>query len=134
MTAPLRFFPASAMAYADKQKWDLERAREKWEDGYNDIPGEGRDPYFRLCFGHDDPFNAEFERIAHALLEPLLQHLVYEEKVMIELDHLHIDLSGMNLIEASAGTGKTYAIACLYLRLLIEKDLTPEQILVVTLH
>lgn len=51
---------------------------------------------------------------------------------MIELDHLHIELSGMNLIEASAGTGKTYAIACLYLRLLIENDLTPEQILVVT--
>jgi exodeoxyribonuclease V beta subunit len=51
---------------------------------------------------------------------------------MIELDHQHIDLAGMNLIEASAGTGKTYAIACLYLRLLIEKDLTPEQILVVT--
>ena len=51
---------------------------------------------------------------------------------MIELDHLHIELAGMNLIEASAGTGKTYAIACLYLRLLIEKDLTPEQILVVT--
>jgi len=51
---------------------------------------------------------------------------------MIELDHLNIDLSGMNLIEASAGTGKTYAIACLYLRLLIEKDLAPEQILVVT--
>ena len=51
---------------------------------------------------------------------------------MIELDHLHVELSGMNLIEASAGTGKTYAIACLYLRLLIEKELTPEQILVVT--
>lgn len=51
---------------------------------------------------------------------------------MLELDHLHIDLAGTNLIEASAGTGKTYAIACLYLRLLIEKDLTPEQILVVT--
>ena len=51
---------------------------------------------------------------------------------MIELDHLRIPLSGMNLIEASAGTGKTYAIACLYLRLLIEKDLSPEQILVVT--
>jgi exodeoxyribonuclease V beta subunit len=51
---------------------------------------------------------------------------------MIELDHLNIELSGTNLIEASAGTGKTYAIACLYLRLLIEKELTPEQILVVT--
>jgi exodeoxyribonuclease V beta subunit len=51
---------------------------------------------------------------------------------MLELDHLTIDLAGTNLIEASAGTGKTYAIACLYLRLLIEKRLTPEQILVVT--
>lgn len=51
---------------------------------------------------------------------------------MIELDRLNIELSGMNLIEASAGTGKTHAISCLYLRLLIEKDLVPEQILVVT--
>ena len=76
LTTPLRFFPASAMAYADKQKWDLERARGKWADGYNDIPGEGRDPYFRLCFGHGDPFNAEFERIARTLMEPLLQHLI----------------------------------------------------------
>ncbi len=74
LTVPLRFFPASAMAYADKQKWELTRARAKWEDGYNDIPGEGRDPYFRLCFSQVDPFNAEFERIAHTLLEPLRQH------------------------------------------------------------
>ncbi len=51
---------------------------------------------------------------------------------MKELKHLHIELSGSNLIEASAGTGKTYAIACLYLRLLVEKELTPDQILVVT--
>ncbi len=48
------------------------------------------------------------------------------------LDHLTIELAGRNLIEASAGTGKTYAIVCLYLRLLIEQQLTPEQILVVT--
>jgi len=51
---------------------------------------------------------------------------------MIELDHSGLELSGTNLIEASAGTGKTYAIVCLYLRLLIEKQLTPQQILVVT--
>lgn len=51
---------------------------------------------------------------------------------MLELDHLKIDLAGTNLIEASAGTGKTYAIASLYLRLLVETELTPEQILVVT--
>ncbi len=51
---------------------------------------------------------------------------------MNELDHLQIELSGRNLIEASAGTGKTYAIACLYLRLIVEQGLPPEQILVVT--
>jgi exodeoxyribonuclease V beta subunit len=53
---------------------------------------------------------------------------------MIEhtLNHAAVELSGMNLIEASAGTGKTYAIASLYLRLLIEKELQPEEILVVT--
>ena len=51
---------------------------------------------------------------------------------MRELEHLNIELSGRNLIEASAGTGKTYAIACLCLRLIVESDLTPEQILVVT--
>ena len=48
------------------------------------------------------------------------------------LDHAAVPLSGMNLIEASAGTGKTYAISSLYLRLLVEKELRPEQILVVT--
>ncbi|GLI38959.1 exodeoxyribonuclease V subunit beta [Geobacter hydrogenophilus] len=47
-------------------------------------------------------------------------------------NNLTIDLSGRNLIEASAGTGKTYAIACLYLRLVVEKGLKPEDILVVT--
>ena len=51
---------------------------------------------------------------------------------MRSLNHAGVELSGINLIEASAGTGKTYAIASLYLRLLLEKELLPEQILVVT--
>ncbi len=41
-------------------------------------------------------------------------------------------LSGSNLIEASAGTGKTYSITGLYLRMVVEQDLLPENILVVT--
>jgi exodeoxyribonuclease V beta subunit len=41
-------------------------------------------------------------------------------------------LSGFNLIDASAGTGKTYTICGLVLRLLLEKDLSIDQILVVT--
>jgi len=48
------------------------------------------------------------------------------------LDPSTVPLSGMNLIEASAGTGKTWAITSLYLRMLLEKELRPEQILVVT--
>ncbi|OPX93936.1 MAG: RecBCD enzyme subunit RecB [Syntrophorhabdus sp. PtaB.Bin006] len=47
-------------------------------------------------------------------------------------DPLKASLSGRTLIEASAGTGKTYAIANLYLRLLVEENLKVEEILVVT--
>lgn len=51
------------------------------------------------------------------------------------LDLLSFPLSGMNLIEASAGTGKTYTIAALYVRLMLglgcEAHLPPE-VLVVT--
>ncbi len=41
--------------------------------------------------------------------------------------------TGVSLIEASAGTGKTYAIAMLALRFIIEQALPIEQLLVVTL-
>lgn len=47
-------------------------------------------------------------------------------------DPINTPLMGTNLIEASAGTGKTYAIAGIYLRLILEKHLTTDQILVVT--
>jgi len=40
--------------------------------------------------------------------------------------------TGTSLIEASAGTGKTFTIAGLFLRLILEKDLSVRQILVVT--
>ncbi len=43
-----------------------------------------------------------------------------------------IPLGGTNLIEASAGTGKTYTISHLYLRLLLEKQYDVRSILVVT--
>jgi exodeoxyribonuclease V beta subunit len=41
-------------------------------------------------------------------------------------------LDGTTLIEASAGTGKTYTLAGLFLRLVLEKRLTVDQVLVVT--
>ena len=47
-------------------------------------------------------------------------------------DPLLVANTGVQLIEASAGTGKTYSITSLYLRLLLEHRLTVEQILVVT--
>ncbi len=48
------------------------------------------------------------------------------------LEVLGAPLEGVNLIEASAGTGKTWTICGLYLRLLLEKHLTVQEILVVT--
>jgi exodeoxyribonuclease V beta subunit len=51
---------------------------------------------------------------------------------MRDLEPMKLDLSGTTLIEASAGTGKTYTLTTLYLRLLVEWDLLPADILVVT--
>ena len=42
------------------------------------------------------------------------------------------DMSGLHLIEASAGTGKTYSLQTVFLRLLLEKNIPIEQIVVVT--
>ena len=51
---------------------------------------------------------------------------------MKPLDLVNTPLEGINLIEASAGTGKTYAIEGLFLRLILEKQFRVDQILVVT--
>ncbi|MBF0256727.1 MAG: exodeoxyribonuclease V subunit beta, partial [Gammaproteobacteria bacterium] len=48
------------------------------------------------------------------------------------LKPLECPLLGRQLIEASAGTGKTYTIALLFLRLLLQRRLELDQILVVT--
>ena len=57
---------------------------------------------------------------------------------MKDLDPISFPLNGRLLIEASAGTGKTYTISSLYLRLLLGRDpsltrpLVPSEILVLT--
>ena len=51
---------------------------------------------------------------------------------MQELDLTAAPLDGRTLIEAAAGTGKTFAITRLYLRLLLERELPVSAILVVT--
>ncbi len=48
------------------------------------------------------------------------------------LDPMAVPLVGTTLIEASAGTGKTHAIATLFVRLLLEQRLAVDEILVVT--
>ena len=51
---------------------------------------------------------------------------------MQPLEPLSLPLRGRILLEASAGTGKTYTIALLFLRLLLERELSVDEILVVT--
>ncbi|MCB1793160.1 MAG: exodeoxyribonuclease V subunit beta [Candidatus Competibacteraceae bacterium] len=51
---------------------------------------------------------------------------------MQRLDPLYTPLAGFNLIEASAGTGKTYTITALYARLVVEAGIPVSRILVVT--
>ena len=51
---------------------------------------------------------------------------------MQSFDLLNTPLSGTNLIEAGAGTGKTYTIAGLFVRLILEEQVPVEKILVVT--
>lgn len=49
-----------------------------------------------------------------------------------EFDVYATPLAGLNLVEASAGTGKTWTISGLYTRLVLEQGLNVDQILVVT--
>ena len=45
---------------------------------------------------------------------------------------LAVALHGVQLIEASAGTGKTYTLATLFTRLVVEQDLRISRVLAVT--
>ncbi len=53
-------------------------------------------------------------------------------RVLRPLDPWTLPLTGTSLIEASAGTGKTYTLTTLYVRLLVEARMQPREILVVT--
>ena len=73
LTLPLRLFPESALAYADGLGWKLESAVKAWWDPYRER-GEQGDAHFGLCFGGEQPLNAEFEEIARAVMAPLVRH------------------------------------------------------------
>ena len=51
---------------------------------------------------------------------------------MQEFNIINTPLKGVNLIEANAGCGKTYAVVVIFLRLLIEQKIAPEEIVVVS--
>ena len=53
-------------------------------------------------------------------------------RATLPFDAATVALQGTNLIEASAGTGKTYSIAIMAVRLIIEKKLSVKEILMVT--
>ena len=69
-----------------------------------------------------------------------MSHPTHEPHAVTRLDPLALPLRGAHLIEASAGTGKTFTIAMLYVRLVLGhggdvghgRSLTPPEILVVT--
>jgi exodeoxyribonuclease V beta subunit len=62
----------------------------------------------------------------------MMSHDLSQESTLPALDWRAMPLHGRVLIEASAGTGKTWNIGLIYLRLLLERDLPVERILVTT--
>ena len=74
----------------------------------------------------DDLATTETKKVSEVNVAPLIVAPLIVDQV---------PLQGVRLIEASAGTGKTYTITSLYVRLVLGHDclpLSPEQILVVT--
>ena len=77
--------------------------------------------------------NPDANQISNKQVVNNLDNKVASEALPLKnLDAASISLSGKHLIEASAGTGKTYNITRIYLRLLLERELTVEQILLMT--
>jgi exodeoxyribonuclease V gamma subunit len=91
LTAPLKFFPETALAFAmarrktgraatDANHDDaLHKARSRWEGSEFGRPGECSNPHFALCFRQTDPLDHEFVVLAGRIFEPILAHEVKEE-------------------------------------------------------
>jgi exodeoxyribonuclease V gamma subunit len=80
LCAPLRFFPRSALAFfrkrapgRDDERRALAGARREWI-GSEHVPGESADPYYRLCFDPAEALDAEFQRLAVQIFEPMFAH------------------------------------------------------------
>jgi exodeoxyribonuclease V gamma subunit len=79
LSIPLQFFPESSLKFAEqllvkgKRAPEARRAaRRTWaESEYG--RGESKNPYYRRCFGEQDPLDEEFERLSLMVYEPLLK-------------------------------------------------------------
>jgi exodeoxyribonuclease V gamma subunit len=92
LSAPLKFFPNTALAFAEADakgrqkkpskasKPPLEKAREAWEGSeYNQRDGEQEEAHIALCFRDADPLDEEFMALARRVFGPILQHERREE-------------------------------------------------------
>jgi exodeoxyribonuclease V gamma subunit len=76
---PLHFFPETSRAYTEalrKGKTEEEArkvARNTWSSDYGFA--ERDDPYYRLCFGEEDPLDVEFQDLAELVLRPVLESM-----------------------------------------------------------
>ena len=139
LTLPLRFFPASGMAFVEAElsgKGDpFKKASEKWDGMWRKNEkreGEKDDVFIARCFDVSDPFDDRFAEIARVVLQADASAR-HAGGAMTPFDITTASLeAGVTLIEASAGTGKTYSITGLILRLVLEKHLQIRDILAVT--
>ncbi|MEY2410007.1 MAG: exodeoxyribonuclease gamma subunit [Verrucomicrobiota bacterium] len=74
LSAPLKFFPATSLAFADAEPEMANAAAIKaW---HSDEYGrrDDSDEYFALCFAGADPLDTTFALFARSIFAPLLQH------------------------------------------------------------
>jgi exodeoxyribonuclease V gamma subunit len=82
LTLPLRFFPASGMAFAEAERLGkgdpLTKANAKWLGPYpqkgEKRRGEKDDVFIVRCFDGPDPLNERFVELARLIFVPLLAH------------------------------------------------------------
>jgi exodeoxyribonuclease V gamma subunit len=75
LNKPLKFFPASALAFVEAAPdKSFTAARKKWTTTLRS-PGEESDEYVARCFAGMDPLDEEFASTARAIFEPMRQAL-----------------------------------------------------------
>ena len=74
LTKPLHFFPRSSLAFVTTGK--LSAAEAEW---HNAKYPESADPAYKLCFGDDLPFDAEFEEVSKDIFKAYLESAVVEQ-------------------------------------------------------